>query len=143
MSLVALVALVALRPCADVGRYLDIAERTVVPPEPTAPEVWGWFEYLTTDDLEYLSGPRSFPVPCPWCGGRYAHGRLCVALCDEWAVKMSGGRHKGKPVRDLDTEYMRWAAANMSNLPTDVRDEIERVLKMRKHQAAAVPCPRK
>ena len=52
---------------------------------------------------------------------------------------MSGGRHKGKPVRDLETEYMRWAAANMSNLPVDVRYEIERVLKMRKHQAAAVP----
>ncbi len=39
---------------------------------------WCWAQIVPAD-YEYLTGPRNWPSPCQWCGGRMRHHPLCYA----------------------------------------------------------------
>lgn len=89
------------------------------------------FENVLDDEArQYLLGRHRYPEPCGFCGGHYRHHPRCVALCDEWAVAMPFGKHKGKPVGSLDHEYLAWVLKSGMELNPDLRREIERVLKI-------------
>jgi hypothetical protein len=85
-----------------------------------------FFDLMTDDDRASYLAPHRRPEPCPWCTGRLRHNPLCVALCDEWAVLMTFGKHKGRAVRDLDPDYLAWLVRSGVELSDDLRREIER-----------------
>ncbi|MGH7192266.1 MAG: putative quorum-sensing-regulated virulence factor [Candidatus Saccharimonadales bacterium] len=89
------------------------------------------FENVLDDEARrYLLGRHRYPEPCGFCGGYYRHHPRCVALCDEWAVAMPFGKHKGKPVASLDHDYLAWVLKSGMELNPELRREIERVLKI-------------
>ena len=87
-----------------------------------------FLELMDDDDRAEYLGPHRRPEPCPWCGGRQVHNPLCVALCDDWALLMPFGKHKGRAVRDLDPDYLVWLVRSGAELGDELRREIERVL---------------
>lgn len=104
-------------------------ERSAPDAAPGATE-WDWFEQVAETDRAYLLGPRWIPDPCTWCGGRLSHHRLCVTLGDDWAVSMPFGKHKGKPVRNVERRYLTWVLRSRMTLAVELREEIERVLQV-------------
>jgi hypothetical protein len=95
------------------------------------------FDSLDDEAREYLLGPHRFPDRCGFCGGRSLHNPDCIALCDEWAVAMPFGKHKGQPIRSLETDYLNWLFKRKATLTSDVAHEIERVLLDRQKELAA------
>lgn len=85
---------------------------------------------LNNGARRYLLGRHRYPEGCWFFGGCYRHNPRCVALCDEWAVAMPFGKHKGKPGASLDHDYLTWALASGMELNPELRREIERVLKI-------------
>lgn len=69
---------------------------------------WECSDPIANGDLAYLLGPCRWPTACVWCGGRLRHNRLCVTLTVGWAVAMPFGEHKGRAVRELERECLRW-----------------------------------
>lgn len=63
---------------------------------------------LPARDYEYLTGPRNYPTPCPWCGGRLRHSLLCDELRQSWELTMPFGKHKGKPLSEVPIDYLSW-----------------------------------
>lgn len=90
------------------------------------------FDLLDDQSRAYLLGRHRHPERCGFCGGHDRHHPRCVALCDEWAVAMPFGKHKGRPIRNLDTDYLRWIRKSSMTLNGEVADEINRVLDQRK-----------
>jgi uncharacterized protein (DUF3820 family) len=93
---------------------------------------WDWFEHISEYDLAYLSGPRQYPDPCPWCGLRLSHTAACQQLHDEWSMLMPFGKHKGTLVRRVPVSYLKWLSRR--NVSGELREEIERVLRQRRHR---------
>lgn len=44
---------------------------------------------------------------------------------------MPFGKHKGKPITQLPTSYLKWAAENGTSLPGEIKHEIVEILKTR------------
>jgi hypothetical protein len=63
------------------------------------------------DVYVYLTGPRNYPPPCAWCGGRLVHNPLCDELRASWQPTLPFGKHKGKSLPDVPVDYLEWLAA--------------------------------
>lgn len=61
-------------------------------------------------DYRYLTAPRNYPSPCPWCGGRLRHNRLCDELRRSWVPSMPFGKYKNKPLSAVPRDYLQWFA---------------------------------
>ena len=121
-------------PTARQGEAADLDQEQVEPaddPEGDDPLAW-----LDDADREYLLGRHRYPERCGFCGGHYRHNPHCVALCDEWQILMPFGKHKGQPIRNVDTDYLLWLFKRNRTLTADVAQEIERVLTERRERAA-------
>ena len=93
--------------------------------EPTCQEIQAeddWPE-IQAEDFAYLCGPRDWPDPCPWCGGRLLHNSQCVT--HDWKPVLPFGKHKGKKVCVVSVDYLRWLLANCNKLNPELRDAIE------------------
>lgn len=78
-----------------------------------------YFAELSDEDLKHLTGPRNYPEPCVWCGGRLTHAELCVTKTDAFLPKLGfGKKYKKTPVRDVPPDYLRWALNTECNMPT-------------------------
>ena len=81
--------------------------------EPWEPEAchdyneWCW-QAISDADRDYLLGPRNWPDPCPWCGGRMVHGAACNELRREWVPILPFGKHRGRRADDLPADYIDW-----------------------------------
>jgi len=64
----------------------------------------------SAEDFAYLTGPRNYPGPCPWCGGRLRHNPRCDELRASWEPEMPIGRHKGKRVSEVPRDELEWFA---------------------------------
>lgn len=62
---------------------------------------WYW-QNIEAVDLACLIGPRHYPDPCAWCGGRLRHSKPCQDLRAEWQPTIPFGRYKGQRVCDAD-----------------------------------------
>lgn len=80
---------------------------------------------LSDRDRDYLLGPRNYPAPCPWCGGRLRHNRLCDALRASWGPLLPFGKHKGKPLPTVPRGYLEWLAGCADGIGGDLRDAIK------------------
>jgi hypothetical protein len=97
----------SLIPCqADGGGNNQLA----APAEFTAYSESCWSEVFP-DVYRFLTGPRSYPSPCPWCGGRLVHNHLCDDLRASLLPKMPFGKHKGKPLNAVPVDYLKWIAS--------------------------------
>jgi hypothetical protein len=77
---------------------------------------------ISDHDHEYLTGPRNWPQPCPWCRGRLAHNPLCVT--HDWEVVLLFGKHKGTKISSVPLDYLRWLLQNGSSLNAELREAI-------------------
>lgn len=84
-------------------------------------ECW---QQVTQHDYDHLNGPRDWPSPCPWCGGRYIHSRACQELTASWEPTMPFGKHKGKRLSGVPKEYLNWLFAK-GQLTAELRDAIK------------------
>ncbi len=75
-------------------------------------------------DLEYLLGPREYPRPCPWCGGRTCHSQMCDELRQSWLPVMPFGKHCGTRIDQIPRSYLAWMLKN-ADLPCDLREGIK------------------
>ncbi len=103
----------------------------------TAADAWDWFDHISASDRDYLLGPRTEwrDVPCSWCHRRGPHTADCDQMHDEWSMPMPFGRHKGKPIRRIEREYLEWLLGKVY-LVADLRAEIERVLGVERIEAS-------
>ena len=85
-----------------------------------------YWSCISAEDRAYLLGPREYPSPCLWCGGRLRHNPQCVTWT--WEPEMPFGKHKGKKVSDVPLDYLRWLAKNSVRLDEELRSAIERRL---------------
>jgi hypothetical protein len=86
-----------------------------------------WWSQMQPEDLAYVTGPRHYPEPCPWCGGRYRHNPVCVAL--DWEPRLTFGKHKGKRVSETPVDYLAWLKANSNSLNGELRAAIDDALR--------------
>lgn len=86
-----------------------------------------YWEHISDADREYLLGPREFPAPCPWCGGRIRHNSTCVTWT--WEPELPFGKHKGKKVSAVPLDYLRWLVKNSVRLDLELRAGVERRLR--------------
>lgn len=84
-----------------------------------------WFELIGDAEREFLLTRHRHPERCGFCGGHFKHSSNCVALCEEWAIKMPFGKHKGLRVADVPHDYLRWLLGNAKEMEGDLRQEIE------------------
>ena len=82
------------------------------------PETDHW-DSISNEDQEYLTGPRNWPEPCPWCSGRLRHNPACVHWT--WQPRLNFGKHKGKLLPDVPAGYLTWLLANASSLNSAVK----------------------
>jgi hypothetical protein len=95
-------------------------------------EEWDWFQHITEADLAYLTAPREYPEPCPWCGLRLSHTPACKQLHDEWSMPMPFGQYRGIPVRRVPKSYLTWLLVESDlTIGDELREEIESVLRPR------------
>jgi hypothetical protein len=119
--------LVVRRLAIEDGELVDTTERDFRLKYP--PETWDYFDHLNPLDLAYLSEQPS-QEPCPWCGRRGGqHTRACADLHDDWEIRISFGKHKGKKLKDLPPDYLRFLLG-WDKLHEDLRREISRMLKV-------------
>ena len=90
---------------------------------------WNW-QHIDATDRDYLLGPRNWPDPCPWCGGRLVHSTACDDLRREWQPTLPFGRYKGLRISNVPVDYLQWLTRNKPELPTDLREAIESRLKL-------------
>lgn len=95
---------------------LTSIEQVSPPPKPPAATSSGdshayneeCWKQVTQQDYAYLNGPRSWPLPCPWCGGRLRHSQACHELTKSWEPTMPFGKHKGRPISEVPKDYLYW-----------------------------------
>lgn len=81
-------------------------------PSPVDPDCdeandWHW-QQIDDVDRDYLLGPRNWPAPCAWCGGRLAHRLACAELRRECIPVIPFGKHRGRRVDALPRDYIGW-----------------------------------
>lgn len=107
------------------GRMVDTTERDFRLRYPA--ETWDYREHINSDDANHLA-QRLDQMPCPWCGRRGgAHSTPCGTLHDAWEARIEFGKHKGKKVKDLPPDYLRFLLG-WDKLHEDLRREICRIL---------------
>ena len=110
--------------------YPDSADRAefeitpMFPDESDAANEFYWVN-LSDTDRDYLTGPRKFPAPCPWCGGACHHNRLCDELRTSWEPTLPFGKHKGKPLSAIPREYLEWLASCSAGISDELCDSIK------------------
>lgn len=72
---------------------------------------WYW-QQIEPRDYRYLTEPRHFPPPCPWCRGRLRHTAECEELQKSWEIRMPFGKHKGRPISEVPPDYLEWLDQN-------------------------------
>lgn len=82
------------------------------------------WQQLSERDYAYLTGPRSYPSSCPWCGGRLIHAEACEELRASWELVMPYGKHKGRRISELPLDYLDWLRRQPGLLP-ELRAAIE------------------
>lgn len=87
-----------------------------------------WWQHILDEDRAYLLGPRDWPQPCPWCGGRLRHNPLCVELRASWEPSLPFGKHKGKRLGDVPRDYLAWLLANGASLDAGLRAAVEEAI---------------
>jgi hypothetical protein len=92
-----------------------------------------------TNSYPIASADASEVIQCPHCGGANLYtekvrrhlGIYCTA-CSKWIKWLSQGRplntmpfgkHKGTPIRDLPSDYIRWVLENLN-----LRDQLFKAL---------------
>ena len=83
-----------------------------------------YWDQIHPDDLQQLR--EAVPDRCYWCRGIYRHHPMCDRLQIEWSSEMPFGKHRGRKVVDLPTDYLTWLAKNCQ-LPGDIKHEVERI----------------
>jgi hypothetical protein len=87
-----------------------------------------YWQNISDEDRAHLLGPRNWPKPCAWCGGRVAHSPACKELRKGWELKMPFGKHKGVALSDVPSHYLQrlvWFNVKMSN---ELREAVKRTL---------------
>jgi len=80
------------------------------------------------EDAGHLLGPRDWPAPCTWCGGRLVHSQTCRELRDGWAIRFGFGKHKGQRVDRVPREYLEWLWSSGSIANADLKAAIAKIL---------------
>ena len=57
-------------------------------------------------------------------------------------AKFTFGKHTGQAPDNVPSDYLRWALANVTGLPADLRADIERVLRQRQPARKPAACKR-
>jgi hypothetical protein len=86
---------------------------------------------ISDSDREYLLGPRRWPKPCPWCGGRAVHSKACQELRDSWEVTIPFGKYKGVALSVVPGDYLQWLVGSGITLDESLRDAAMRVLQQK------------
>ena len=81
-----------------------------------------WLQ-ISPEDYSYLTAPRNYPLPCPWCSGRLRHNRLCDVLRRSSQPTLPFGKHKGTPLSEVPSDYLEWFAS-ADGIDWDLRDAI-------------------
>lgn len=76
-------------------------------------------------DRDFLLGPRNWPAPCPWCGGRLVHRVVCDELRREWVPTIPFGKHRGRRADELPNDYIDWILSKGAG-SEGFRDELRR-----------------
>jgi uncharacterized protein (DUF3820 family) len=92
------------------------------------------WEQVYPHDYHYLTKPRCYPSPCPWCGGRLVHNPHCDELRRSWEPTMPFGKHQGKPLSAVPPDYLDWLN-NRDGIPADLQQAIR--LRLRQEADAA------
>ena len=87
-----------------------------------------YWQQVKAEDQVYLLGPRNWPDPCVWCGGRLRHSSFCHDLQKSWESELTFGKHKGRRISDVPLDYLLWLRGNARSLDPDIRAAIERKL---------------
>ena len=109
----------------------DLAEFEITqmfPDESDAANEFYWAN-ISDSDREYLTGPRKFPAPCPWCGGIYRHNSSCDELRASWELILPFGMHKGKPLSEVPHDYLEWLASCSAGISAELCESIKLQLK--------------
>lgn len=83
------------------------------------------WQAISDADRDYLLGPRDWPDPCPWCGGRLVHSETCRELRRQWSPVIPFGKHRGRRADELHRDYIDWILAKGIG-DKDFRDELRR-----------------
>lgn len=78
------------------------------------------FYWDALDEKQRADIQRPRPDRCPWCKGIFKHHPLCQELRRDWSPTMAWGKHRGKRLVDIDTEYLEWL------LKRDINDELRK-----------------
>lgn len=100
--------------------------------DPDLANDWNW-SAINDTDLAYLTGPRDYPPPCAWCGGRIVHNPLCDELRASWEVVMPHGKHRGQKLSTLSADYLLWLLGRSRVLPAELSDVVAAELKRRRN----------
>jgi hypothetical protein len=111
-----------------------------------ASEPIDWWKEITDEDRQYLLGPTlddpptpeqlaarrawragRHPGKCFFCGGRTVHNPQCFTLT--FTSVLPFGRYKGRPVSEVPKGYLAWLLKNSTRLGSDLRVEIQRVMR--------------
>ncbi|MDC0934647.1 DUF3820 family protein [Pirellulales bacterium] len=76
-------------------------------------------------DRDYLLGPRKWPAPCEWCGGRLIHSAVCNDRRRAWAPNIPFGKYRGRRTDELPRGYIDWVLSRKVG-PEGFRDELRR-----------------
>ena len=66
------------------------------------------WQAISDADRDYLLGPRDWPDPCLWCGGRLSHHAVCDELRREWVPIIPFGKHRDRRADELPADYIAW-----------------------------------
>jgi hypothetical protein len=102
-------------------RILHREQSILIPEDDYNERCWAG---ILNDDYQYLTGPRSLPERCAWCGGLNCHSQACHDLYDMWGV-LPFGQYKGRRPSEVPVDYLRWVLASGRRIPLVVRRAIE------------------
>jgi uncharacterized protein (DUF3820 family) len=66
-------------------------------------------------DRDYLLGPRKWPAPCAWCGGRLVHSEVCNDIRRQLVPIIPFGKHRGCRADQLPADYIDWILSQSVN----------------------------
>lgn len=82
---------------------------------------WG---QISESEYDFLTGPRTYPASCAWCGGRLVHTAFCDELRVSWEAVMLFGKHKGKRISAVPRDYLQWLLVNSNSLSQELAEAI-------------------
>jgi hypothetical protein len=116
-----------------IARYRPFSDAP--PPEPESQE-WideneaNWCD-ARDDDIDYLLRPPNWPTSrCLYCDGYLVHSEDCKELRESWLPALAFGKHKGKRLKEVPKDYLRWLMKSDAIKDVDVRKAARSVLGM-------------